>query len=276
MKRNGRNSMSRTAFFLVGLVMAAMPVKAQEAVKLYAAGSLKAALGEVAGTYEAAYKTPVETTFAPSGLLRQRIEKGERAQVFASANMKHPKTLEGKGVGGPVALFARNKLCALAQESVGVTTETLLDVLLDPATRLGTSTPKADPSGDYAWQLFDKADAIRSGAGETLKAKALQLTGGPDSEKAPQGRNQYGWVMEGKKADVFLTYCTNAVLARKEVPTLKIVPVPAALSVGADYGLIVLDQENLAAWRLALYILSPEGQGVLANYGFEASAIPDK
>jgi hypothetical protein len=28
--------------------------------------------------------------------------------------------------------------------------------------------------------------------------------------------------MGEKKADVFLTYCTNAVLARKEVQTLKI------------------------------------------------------
>jgi hypothetical protein len=52
--------------------------------------------------------------------------------------------------------------------------------------------PRRDPSGDYAWRLFDKADAVRSGAGATLKAKALQLTGGPDSEKAPEGRNQYG------------------------------------------------------------------------------------
>jgi ABC-type molybdate transport system substrate-binding protein len=260
---------------LLALVMA-MPANAQGTLKLYAAGSLKAALGELATTYAEAYKTPVETTFGPSGLLRERIEKGEGAQVFASANMKHPKSLEAKGLGGPVAMFARNKLCALAQDQVEVTPETLLDSLLDPAIRVGTSTPKADPSGDYAWQIFDKADAVRSGAGATLKAKALQLTGGPASEKAPEGRNQYGWVMEGRKADIFLTYCTNAVLASKQVPSLKIVQIPAALSVGADYGLIVLDKDNASAWHLALYILSPEGQRVLADYGFEASAAPAK
>jgi ABC-type molybdate transport system substrate-binding protein len=82
--------------------------------------------------------------------------------------------------------------------------------------------------------------------------------------------------METDKADVFLTYCTNAVLARNEVPSLKIVPIPATLAVGADYGLIVLDNEHPEASRLALYILSPEGQRVLAGYGFEAGAVPTR
>ena len=78
------------------------------------------------------------------------------------------------GWGGPVALFARNRLCALAQPDVEVSPATLLEVLLDPAVRLGTSTPKADPSGDYAWQVFEKAEALRPGSFATLDAKALQ------------------------------------------------------------------------------------------------------
>ena len=101
-----------------------------------------------------------------------------------------------------------------------------LDALLRPDLRVGTSTPKADPSGDYAWALFEKAEKLRPGSFALLSGKALQLTGGAQSEKAPEGTNQYGWVMAGKKADLFLTYCTNAVLARKEVPALRIVRVP--------------------------------------------------
>jgi ABC-type molybdate transport system substrate-binding protein len=264
----------RRSALLVLLLMAAVPAAASEPINLYAAGSLKAALGEVARDYEAAYGTPVTTTFGPSGLLRQRIEGGETAQVFASANMQHPMALQVQGRGGPVALFARNKLCALAQGTVKITEDTLLDVLLDPAIRVGTSTPKADPSGDYAWQLFAKAEGIRPGSRAVLELKSLQLTGGPTSAKAPEGRNTYGWVMEAGKADVFLTYCTNAVLAQREVPALAIVRIPPALAVGADYGLIVLDGETPEASRLALYILSPEGQRVLARYGFEAGAVP--
>ena len=51
--------------------------------------------------------------------------------------------------------------------------------------KLGTSTPRADPSGDYAWEVFRKADAIRPGAFATLSHKALQLTGAPSSVTAP-------------------------------------------------------------------------------------------
>ena len=48
-----------------------------------------------------------------------------------------------------------------------------------------------------------------------------------------------GRLPEQGQADVFLTYCTNAVASQKEVPRLKVVQVPAALQVGAAYGLTV-------------------------------------
>ena len=64
-------------------------------------------------------------------------------------------------------------------------------------------------------------------------------------------------------------------LAQGEVRDLQIVAAPPELSVGADYGLIVLDGAPVEALRLALHILSPEGQAVLARYGFEAGALPE-
>ena len=126
--------------------------------------------------------------------LKKAIEDGENPDIFASANMNHPEALATKGWGGPVVLFARNKLCALAQPDIAATTGNLLGTLTDKKVRVGTSTPKADPSGDYAWELFGKADKIKKGSLATLSGKALQLTGGPDSAKAPEGHNQYGWV----------------------------------------------------------------------------------
>jgi len=242
-------------------------------IRLYAAGSLKAAMTDVATAFEASTNGVhrVELIFGASGLLRERIEKGETAHVFASADTGHPKRLEAQGkVVAPAAVFARNQLCALVQEGLTVTSASLLDVMLDPRTRLGTSTPKADPSGDYAYALFAKADAVRAGAKAALEAKAQQLTGGPASEKAPDGKNLYGWVMASNKADVFLTYCTNAVLAKAEVPSLGIVEIPGTLNVGADYGLVVLTGGPPAAAELASFIRGSAGRTVLARYGFGA------
>lgn len=239
-------------------------------INLYAAGSLRAALGAAAHAFEARHPgLAVAAEFAASGLLRERIEKGEPAHVFASADVGHPARLAQAGrAGGNVAVFARNQLCALVREGLQVTPGALLDALLDPGVRVGISTPGADPSGDYAFALFAKAEAVRPGARAALEAKSLQLTGGPTSEKAPGGRNQYAWVMAGGRADVFLTYRTNAVLARAEAPGLGIVPVPPELNVGAEYGMIVLRAAPPGAALLASFILGAEGQAILARHGF--------
>jgi molybdate transport system substrate-binding protein len=242
-----------------------------ETVNLYAAGSLKAALTEVATAFEkdSGGKVRVEATYGPSGLLRERIEKGEPAHVFASADTGHPKRLADQSrSAGPPAVFARNRLCALARSDLTVTPERLLDTMLDPKVRLGTSTPKADPSGDYAFALFGKAEALRPGARAALEGRALQLTGGPASEKAPSGRSAYAWVMAAGKADLFLTYCTNAVLAQKEVPSLQVVQIPATLNVGADYGMIVLKDAPAPAADFARFVLGEAGQAILVKHGF--------
>ncbi len=159
-------------------------------------------------------------------------------------------------------------LCGLVQQDIEAASDTILDVMLSEGTRLATSTPKADPSGDYAWELFGKAEAIQQGSTAKLKAKALQLTGGPDSAQPPDGRNPYAWVMSEDRADLFVTYCTNAVLAQRDTPTLQIVQFPDALAVGADYGLTVLEGASDQAADLAEFILAPDGQQILANYGF--------
>lgn len=245
-----------------------------DSLNLYAAGSLRAALTDVAAAYEQSTAQQVETAFGPSGIMRERIEKGEPAHIFASANMAHPRKLESEGMAGPVRLFVRNKLCAIAQPGLEVSEQTLLEVISRPDVRLGTSTPNSDPSGDYAWQLFEKAEAVMAGSRALLENKALKLTGGPTSEKPPVGRNTYGWVMASNKVDVFLTYCTNAVLARREVPDLQIVRIPPELAVGADYGVTMLKGAPAAAKSLVDFILGKEGQGILEGYGFEPAVAP--
>ena len=241
-----------------------------EEIKVFAAGSLKAAMGDLAKAFQAQNtQATIKTEFGASGLLRERIEKGEAAHVFASADTGHPKALVDAGkTDGPPVIFARNQLCALAKEGLAVTPDTLVGVLLDPAVRVGMSTPKADPSGDYALVLFAKAEMVQPGVKAALEAKAVQLTGGPQSEKAPEGRNLYAWVMSSGKADVFLTYCTNALVAKDEAPSLQIVAIPAVLAVGADYGLVVLKDSPVTATEFARFVVSAEGRRILQRWGF--------
>ncbi len=248
-------------------IVAPAPAAAQP-VLLHAAGSLRAALDEVAGAFEGRESRKVDRVYGASGLLRERIAAGEPAQVFASANVAHPQSLAQAGRAVAPLVFARNVLCAITRSEVGLRSDNLLDRMLEPSVRLGTSTPKADPSGDYAWQLFGRAEKLRPGAQAALQAKALQLTGGPDSPPPPRDRNVYGDLVATRKADVFLTYCTNALLARRDFPALVSVEIPPELAVGADYGLTVMSDAPAPAWRLAWFILSADGQAILAKHGF--------
>jgi molybdate transport system substrate-binding protein len=132
---------------LLRIIIMASPADATE-VLLHAAGSLRDALTDVAKAFETSGGETVRQQYGASGTLRDAIASGERAEVFASANMAHPQSLAQAGKAGPVVLFARNRLCALVKPGLAVTPDNLLVRMLSADTRLGTSTPKADPSGD--------------------------------------------------------------------------------------------------------------------------------
>jgi molybdate transport system substrate-binding protein len=242
------------------------------ALTVFAAGSLRGALTLIAQDFEAsAGGAKVNFVFGASGLLRDRLQAGERADVFASANMEHPQALADAGKAQPVQAFARNALCALAAPGFELRGKSLAERLLDADVKLGTSTPKADPSGDYAFEMFERIDKSgMRGAAERLKAKALQLTGGPNSPPPPADRNVYGVLMSSGQADVFLTYCTNAAIARKEVPSLQVLTVPDAINVFASYGLAVMQPPSPLAQRFVEFMLGAAGQRRLSEFGFLA------
>jgi len=258
----------------VGLALAGGVVMAQQSpVPVFAAGSLRGPLTEAAKAFEAsAGGLPVALTFGASGLLLDRIKTGADAQVFASANMAHPQALSAAGSFGPTQVFTRNALCALVRPGLAVDSTNLVATLLRPDVKLGTSTPKADPSGDYAFEMFQRVDnaGAPAGSGAALAAKALQLTGGPTSPPPPADRNVYGVLVASGQADVFITYCTNAVVARREQPQLQVVDIVPAINVAADYGLAVRKDASPAAQAFAAYLLSPAGQAILRKAGFGA------
>jgi molybdate transport system substrate-binding protein len=262
--------------FRLAVILAAttVPALASEPVLLHAAGSLRAALTEVTGAFEAASGQKVQAKYGPSGTLKDEIAGGARAEIFASANMEHPLALATAGKSGPVVLFARNRLCALVRPGLAVEPATILDRMLDANVKFGTSTPRADPSGDYAWEVFRKADRLRPGAFAALEGKALRLTGGPNAPAARPGRSIYGALVAEGKADIFLTYCTNAREAQMQNSGQQVVPLPAELAVGADYGLTVVGGASPQAYQFAIFVLSVDGQRILAKHGFAAPALP--
>jgi ABC-type molybdate transport system substrate-binding protein len=258
----------------VVLAFASYPAVA-EPLRISAAGSLTAAFTDMVREFPAAANTIAPPVFGPSGVLRERIEKGEPADVLASADMGQPRTLAQARPGRHVAMFTRNRMCALARANIGLTPDNMLGKLLDPATRLATSTPRADPGGDYAWAVFARAEAVRPGAQGILEAKALQLVGGPNAQPLAPGRGAVQGIFLTDRADVMLGYCSSAGPVVREMPELASVALPSSLTVGPAYGLIALSDHPLAA-RFALFVLSEQGQAILSRHGFDPIGLAPK
>lgn len=237
-------------------------------VIVFAAGSLRAAVSELAQAFAETKAGHVGVTLGPSGLLRQRIALGEPADLFIAADLRHPQALGDAGFASRVVVLAGNRLCLLARPGIIRTGDDPLALLLDPQVRLGTSTPGADPCGDYAWELFRKAEGCRPGSFTLLAGKARHLSGGHDSPVPPAGRDPYAWLLTDGRADVLLTYRTNARLAQKDTPDLEAVALPDALAVGAVYGMALLRPEKAAARAFADFLRSSESQRHLRAHGF--------
>ena len=152
-----------------------------------------------------------------SGTLKDEIAGGAQPRCSRSANMEHPQALAAAKKSGPVVLFARNRLCALVRPGARGRTADTARSHARPDVKLATSTPRADPSGDYAWEVFRKAEQVQAGrvrhAGEE---GAAARRAGPVHRAAPAGRSLYGMLVAEGKADIFLTYCTGAIDAQKQ------------------------------------------------------------
>lgn len=267
--------------FLLGaalLLPVTVPALAEDAdapapLRVYAAGSLTGAFNALLTAFGTPPGTTARPTFGPSGLLRERLERGEPADLFASADLGQPRRLADAGRGTPVMLFARNRMCALGRDGLGLTEANLLDRLLDPAVKLATSTPGADPGGDYAWAVFARAEQVRPGARATLESKAQQLVGGPSMAPLVPGQGPSEGVFLSGRADIMLGYCSGAGTLRRTLPDLAAVPLPAPLEVGPEYGMTVLSP-NPAAARFALFVMSGPGQAILAQHGLIPVTLP--
>jgi molybdate transport system substrate-binding protein len=238
---------------------------------VYGAGSLRAAIGQIASEFGHDHGLTVKTQFGPSGRMRERIEKGEHVDLFASADVGHARKLVDDGRASVMALFVRNTVCLLSPAKFGATTQTTLDELLDPRFHIGISPPKIDPLGDYTERLFRLIDQLHPGNGAAIQARAVILDTPPGAPPPRSGDTDVDAILDGR-VDAAIVYCSS----RDRYPDATIVQLPSELQVGPEYALAVLKDAHPAAQLLALTILSPEGQKIMSERGFKPVTLPSE
>jgi len=162
---------------------------------------------------------------------------------------------------------ARNRMCIVSRKSAGVTQKNVVDRLLAKDVRLKTSAPIADPSGDYAWAIFDRIEAARPGAGATLKEKA-QANMTVTAPSTVPGQSAAAALFAANLIDMSITYCSASAGLEKEITELVSIEVPPALDPHPMYGIAVLS-DRPEVLRLVVLLLSEEGQALIERNGLQ-------
>ncbi|WP_319583054.1 substrate-binding domain-containing protein [uncultured Pseudodesulfovibrio sp.] len=208
----------------------------------FAAGSLRKALPAMA---EAAGLC-LDTQFGPAGLLRRLIEEGARPDLFLSASMAHAEAVARLDDYEEAMPLLENRLCLFGREEL-LTANDALRAMLDPDSRLGTSTPGADPGGDYAHAVFDRAETVQPGSGAMLRDRAHALVGGDLPNKESGSGSPVVDLFQAGKVDLFLGYRTTAVDVTERCPGLALLDLPPELAVRPLYGAVARNTDEARA-----------------------------
>ena len=237
---------------------------------VFAASSLTEAFAEIGQKFETKYPDVyVEFNFAGTSSLITQLQQGVSADVLAGADGLTAATKAG-AIQDDSQIFAWNRLVVIVPKanSAGVTT-------LHDLARPGVKVVLADatvPVGKYARQFLDKATGY-SGTPSASPAFSADYTDKVLANVITNASNvkQVASIVQLDEADAGIVYKTDVTAEfAQEVTTIEI---PDDLNVIAMYPIAVTTQaagtaQNQTAQVFIKYVMSPEGQAVLATYGF--------
>lgn len=239
------------------------PAAAAQTLTVFAAASLTESFTEIGKSFEASHPgVKAVFNFAGSQQLRAQLGQGARADVFAPANTAEMDAVVKAGLvaEGSAKIFARNQLVVVVSRKHPDAVTRFAD-LAKPGVKLILGDASV-PVGKYTEKMLRQAredSTLGEGFEKGVLANVLSR------------EQDVKWVLAKVRlgeADAGVVYASDVTpQAAKEVTTIAI---PEAINPVAEYPIAPLlraEQPELAA-AFVQAVLSPEGQQVLAKYGF--------
>lgn len=238
-------------------------------LKVFAAASLKGAFTKIGTQFTALHSNVTFSfNFAGSDALATQINQGAPADVFASANNKQMSVAVTGGQidSTSIQVFAHNRLVVIIPTSNPGNIHTLQD-LAKPGVKIILAASTV-PAGQYALQFLTQASADPS-FGSSYKADVLKNVKSYQTDVT----SVLTQVALGQ-GDAGIVYTTDA---STQPTALTTVAIPDNLNVIATYPIapVKSSQAKSTAQQFIAYVLSSDGQSVMASFGFlSASAGP--
>jgi molybdate transport system substrate-binding protein len=240
-------------FALPALLLLSLQAQATDVV-VSAAASLTNVFATVAKAYESKHPgTHVVLNFAASDVLLQQIANGAPADVFASADETAMDKAQAQGLIKKDSRrdFAANELVLIVPTSGKFIPSSLNDLASTNAGKVAIGDPASVPVGRYTKAALEAAKLW-----EPVSAKAVL---------AQNVRQALDYVARDE-VDAGFVFATDAAVSADKVRVAMRVRTPTPII----YPLAVVAQSRQPAEAQAFadFVLSPEGQGLLAKAGF--------
>ena len=179
--------------------------------------------------------------------------QGAPVDVFASADQTAMDRAQAQGVlsAGSRVDFAANQLVLIVPSSSHVRVDTLKDLLGPAFKRIAWGNPASVPAGRYARRVLEQA-----GLADALESQAVLA----------QNVRQCLDYVSRDEVDAGFVYATDAAMARDRVRIALRLDSPTPIT----YPMAIVAQaaHAPAAQSFRHFVLSADGQALLAKYGF--------
>ncbi len=262
--RARRSVLPAIALLVLLLAVAlASTAAAQQRLTIFAAASLTDVFTAVGQRFEQEHPgVTLQFNFAGSQALATQMEQGAAADVFASADQRWMQYAEQRHLlGGPVRVFARNRLVVITPKANPGSIDTLQD-LARSGLKLVLAAAHV-PVGGYSREALRRLGVV-SGFGADFAGRVLaNLVSEEENVKGVVAKVQLG------EADAGIVYATDVTPAIRS--RLRVLEIPHASNPIAEYPVAptATGKRELAAAFIAM-LLSPTGQELLAARGFLA------
>jgi molybdate transport system substrate-binding protein len=227
-------------------------------LNVFAAASLTKSFGAIKAQYTKAHpNVNITYNFNGSQLLAQQITSGAKADVFASADQANMQKVASL-VNTP-QVFVKNRITVIVPANNPANITSLKD-LGRKGVKLVLAAP-AVPIGKYALQVLDKLGQSPQYGSAYESAVKANVVSQEENVTSVVQKVQLG------EADAGIVYVTDAASAAGKV---KLIDIPDNFNLIAQYPIATTKSSAnaTAAQDFVNYILSADGQAVLAKYGF--------
>lgn len=238
----------------------------KQVVTVFAATSLADAFMAIAGQFEAANPgVKVILNFAGSQQLAHQISQGAPADVFASADDRQMTAAISTGRIGPDSsqIFAHNRLVVVVPAGNPAGIMELAD-LSRAGQQVVLAAPEV-PAGHYALAFLEQAAKDAVYGREFQQGVLDNVASYEENVRVVLSKVELG------EADAGIVYQSDAY--QLDPTDIGRIEIPDHLNVVASYLIAPIDDSErpTSAGRFIDYVLSPTGQDILANFGFDSA-----